>query len=140
MRAASSSSIGIETPYCWKMKMAYGVAKVTSAAITAKSLLDGRYMSRIEKTGTGKNAAGTRWAGGGAFLPTRRWGRRIRRTAKLAREPMASVRNTVAPPTKRLLPNWPQKYSRYQWPSVTTIQKLPSDGFAGQISLVNTSP
>src|SRR5262249_62328794 len=31
MRAASSSSIGIETPYCWKMKMAYGVAKVTFA-------------------------------------------------------------------------------------------------------------
>ena len=34
MRAASSSSIGMLTPYCWKMKIAYGVANVTSAAIT----------------------------------------------------------------------------------------------------------
>ena len=34
MRADSSSSIGIDLPYCEKMKIAYGVAKVDSARIT----------------------------------------------------------------------------------------------------------
>ena len=34
MRANSSSSIGMDLPYCEKMKMAYGVANVVSARIT----------------------------------------------------------------------------------------------------------
>ena len=39
MRADSSSSIGMLRPYCWKMKIAYGVAKVTMAAMTDHRLL-----------------------------------------------------------------------------------------------------
>jgi hypothetical protein len=34
MRADSSSSMGMLRPYSWKTKIAYGVAKVTMAAIT----------------------------------------------------------------------------------------------------------
>ena len=38
MRADSSSSSGMLRPYSWKMKIAYGVAKVVSAAITDHGL------------------------------------------------------------------------------------------------------
>jgi hypothetical protein len=46
---------------------------------------------------------------------------------------MSIVRNAVATPVYRLLPNWLQKFSRYQYPWVTTTRKLSSDGSGGQI-------
>ena len=41
---------------------------------------------------------------------------------------------------KKLLANWCQKCSRYQWPWVKTPQKLSTDGTLGQMWSVNTSP
>ena len=38
MRVASSNSYGIDEPYCVKMKIAYGVANVTSTTITDQVL------------------------------------------------------------------------------------------------------
>ncbi len=65
---------------------------------------------------------------------------RIRPIEKLVNEPISSTSNVTIAARKTLLPNWCQKASRYQWPSVRTTQKLSADGFGGQMCVTATSP
>ena len=65
--------------------------------------------------------AGTAYVRSGALTNSRLLLTCIRPNAKLASEPMATVRTIVIRPMKKLLPNWCQKSSSNQWPWVTTV-------------------
>ena len=65
---------------------------------------------------------------------------RMRPTEKLVNEPIASVNSVTIAARNTLLPNWCQKASRYQWPSVITTQKLSTEGCGGKICVTDTSP
>jgi hypothetical protein len=65
---------------------------------------------------------------------------RIRPTEKLVNVPITSTSSVTIAARKTLLPNWCQKASRYQWPSVRTTQKLSGDAGDGQRWSLNTSP
>ena len=64
--------------------------------------------------------AGTAYVRSGALRSSHRLLKRIRLNAKLASDPISTVRTIVIRPMKKLLPNWRQKSSTSQYPWVKT--------------------
>src|SRR2546427_5665092 len=93
-------------------------------------------MSR--ENGMTRKEAGTAYVSSGTLTSSPTWLERIRPNAKLASDPISTVRNIVIRPMKKLLPNWRQKSSTSQYPWVTTAWKLWSDGFGGQMMPSNS--
>src|SRR5919206_2658756 len=87
----------------------------------------------IRENGMTRKDAGTAYVRSGALASSQLWLKRIRPNAKLASDPISTVRNIVIRPIKKLLPNWRQKCSTSQYPWVNTAWKLLSDGSGGHM-------
>src|SRR5207253_11515556 len=85
-----------------------------------------------------RKEAGTAYVSSGTLTSSPTWLERIRANAKLASDPITTVRTIVIRPMKKLLPNWCQKSSTSQYPWVKTVEKLWSDGSGGQMLPANS--
>src|SRR5438094_2588763 len=93
-------------------------------------------MSR--ENGMTRNDAGTAYVKRGALTKSQCLLTCMRPNAKLASDPISTVRTIVIRPMKKLLPNWCQKSSTSQYPWVKTVEKLWSDGSGGQMLPANS--
>src|SRR6266496_5540693 len=79
-------------------------------------------MSRVN--GMIRKDAGTAYVRSGALTSSQPLLKRIRPNAKLASDPISTVRNIVIRPMKKLLPNWCQKSSERPGQNVDGEQGL----------------